>query len=67
MIISLYTRLKRVKLLTQNTYRHSKTKQFYQTASTLTTHEIRKKNIQLTHFRRGVSEEEQAAVLHETP
>ena len=67
MITSLYTRLERVKLLEQNTYRHSKPKQFYQTASTLTAHEIRKKNIHLTHFRRSVSAEEQAAVLHETP
>lgn len=66
MITSLYTRLKRVKLK-QNTYRHSKPKQFYQTASTLTAHEIREKKIQLTNFRRDVSAEEQVAVLHETP
>jgi hypothetical protein len=32
----------------QNTYRHSKTKQFFQTASTLTAYQIREKTIQLT-------------------
>jgi hypothetical protein len=66
MITSVYTRLQRVKLK-QNTYRHSKLKQFYQTASNLTAHEIREKKVQLTHFRRDVSAEEQAAALQETP
>jgi hypothetical protein len=53
--------------LKQNAYRHFKPKQFYQTASTLTAHEVGAKKFQLTNFRREVSTEEQVAVLQETP
>jgi hypothetical protein len=65
MITSLYTRLKRVK--PKKIHIVIPSRKFYQTARTLTAHEIRNKNIQLNHFRKEVSAEQQAAVLHETP